>query len=171
MEKSDTNTKFLHQLQRKLMDRKSIAKLYPTLPRPKFSAANVEIKNSIKQIEIFLDAARGIQRLTADRAIAEGHLKRISAFFNNFDDEDTVPVSQTSKIGKAMLGLTGGDDSNSTGPSTIYNDPWSEYFWGKGVLSKPDSGSSCNHKWKMYTGLVEQFEFCTECNIKKGESK
>lgn len=27
--------------------------------------------------------------------------------------------------------------------------------------------SSCSHKWKSYTGLNEQFDFCETCNVKR----
>lgn len=25
----------------------------------------------------------------------------------------------------------------------------------------------CNHKWKFYYGLIDSFEYCTKCDIKK----
>ena len=31
------------------------------------------------------------------------------------------------------------------------------------------SNTSCNHKWKTYVGLREEFDYCETCNIKKGK--
>lgn len=31
------------------------------------------------------------------------------------------------------------------------------------------TGDSCNHQWAIYTGLSEQFEYCTVCDTKKDE--
>lgn len=28
---------------------------------------------------------------------------------------------------------------------------------------------NCNHVWKMYTGLTDSFEYCTGCDVKKGQ--
>jgi hypothetical protein len=28
--------------------------------------------------------------------------------------------------------------------------------------------SGCNHEWKKYTGLKEEFEFCGKCDVKRG---
>lgn len=31
----------------------------------------------------------------------------------------------------------------------------------------PKSNKTCNHSYKLYTGFVEQYWFCTLCDIKK----
>ena len=49
-----------------------------------------------------------------------------------------------------------------------------EYYYWDDVdadLKKEDKeekkANYCSHEWKTYTGLAEQFQYCTKCGIKK----
>lgn len=81
---------------------------------------------------------------------------RLTAFFQNWDDEEDKVV--VTKVPNAWH---------------VPDDLWGDY-WGSGTAATPNKGvttASCAHKWKMYTGLMEKFEYCTECNVKKGDNK
>jgi hypothetical protein len=75
-----------------------------------------------------------------------------AAFFQNWDDDDYFKPT--------------GIKPNPAGTHSI-NGIISPDPWGMHDIPK----KSCYHEWKIYTGLNEQFEFCTKCDIKKGENK
>ncbi len=43
----------------------------------------------------------------------------------------------------------------------FFNGEW------KTLDSEPFEKESCNHEYKLYTGLTEQFEYCVKCDQKK----
>lgn len=67
------------------------------------------------------------------------------AFFHHWDDDDEL---QQFKI-------------NINTPQDRYTSPSVEIETNK-------IKNNCFHKWVNYTGLMEQFEYCSKCNEKKG---
>lgn len=39
------------------------------------------------------------------------------------------------------------------------------------VYAEPVNQDTCTHKWSLYTGLQEQWWYCTVCHIKGGSDE
>ena len=76
-------------------------------------------------------------------------------------------------------------DANGS-PVAIYTSEENsgKWPWGYGVdtpSSSQDSDNNndwyyyeaprCSHEWKLYVGLVDSYEYCTKCDIKKDDLK
>lgn len=53
--------------------------------------------------------------------------------------------------------------------NSTYAQQYMYHLWmGSDHVPMSDSSSAgCNHDWKLYTGLREEFHFCTKCQEKK----
>ena len=87
------------------------------------------------------------------------NLLKGSAFFQNWDDDD-----ENDKAKKTLTLLPWQPNS----PDGKLKYPWNDYIDSSGYTAWEPS-TVCNHEWKTYTGLFEQFEYCSKCDEKKGK--